>query len=271
MERLASVPIHRSSLGVVLERVADLAHATVPAADQVSVTLIQGSDTERGPCPTHGMAFSAASDATVALDERQYRGDHGPCREAAMHARTISVADTALERRYRDFCRQASRAGVRSVLAMGLPAGANTRVALGWYTRADHSFATSEMIRARRFATGAAAVLANAAAYWASVAEVTQMREAMASRALIEQAKGIIISHRGCTPDDAFEFLRGISSRTNTKVRDVAWNILAAAVDDRRKPMALGRRHSEAAGEHEADHAYNVVRGLESGDLRQAR
>jgi AmiR/NasT family two-component response regulator len=55
------------------------------------------------------------------------------------------------------------------------------------------------------------------------------MQAAMRSRAVIEQAKGIIMSQRRCTADEAFEILSKISQETNRKVRDVAAALVTRA------------------------------------------
>ena len=49
-----------------------------------------------------------------------------------------------------------------------------------------------------------------------------QMRQAMETRAVIEQAKGMLIAAHGCTPDAAFQMLSESSQRSNRKLRDVA-------------------------------------------------
>jgi hypothetical protein len=53
------------------------------------------------------------------------------------------------------------------------------------------------------------------------------MRVAMASRAAIEQAKGILIERYRLTPDQAFRLLADASMRTNRKVRDLAEHLVA--------------------------------------------
>jgi AmiR/NasT family two-component response regulator len=53
------------------------------------------------------------------------------------------------------------------------------------------------------------------------------MQAAMESRAVIEQAKGIIMGDRRCTADEAFRILRKLSQDTNRKVRDVAAALVA--------------------------------------------
>jgi hypothetical protein len=65
--------------------------------------------------------------------------------------------------------------------------------------------------------------------------EVEQLRQAMASRAAIEQAKGILMLLMGCGDQVAFDLLAHISSHTHRKVRDVA----AAIIDSARGGHAL--------------------------------
>ncbi|MFF5158182.1 ANTAR domain-containing protein [Streptomyces sp. NPDC000348] len=63
--------------------------------------------------------------------------------------------------------------------------------------------------------------------------EVGQLRQALASRAVIDQAIGIVQAERRCAPDDAFQILVGISQRTNVKLREIAAALVrqAAAAD----------------------------------------
>jgi hypothetical protein len=59
--------------------------------------------------------------------------------------------------------------------------------------------------------------------------EVTQLRTAMASRATIEQAKGILMLLTSCSEQVAFELLAHMSSHTHRKVREVAQSIVDSA------------------------------------------
>lgn len=63
-----------------------------------------------------------------------------------------------------------------------------------------------------------------------------QLRDALGSRAPIEQAKGILMATRGCTADEAFALLRDTSNQRNVKLRDLARQIVerAAGTRDRR-------------------------------------
>jgi ANTAR domain/PAS fold len=59
--------------------------------------------------------------------------------------------------------------------------------------------------------------------------EIGQLRTAMASRATIEQAKGVLMVLTSCSEQVAFELLAHMSSHTHRKVRDVATSITESA------------------------------------------
>jgi hypothetical protein len=58
------------------------------------------------------------------------------------------------------------------------------------------------------------------------VTEVSGLRRAMESRAIIEQAKGMVMADRRCTADEAFDVLRRLSMDTNVRLADVAATIV---------------------------------------------
>ncbi|MEV6112884.1 ANTAR domain-containing protein [Streptomyces sp. NPDC052109] len=52
--------------------------------------------------------------------------------------------------------------------------------------------------------------------------EVTQLRRAVVSHAVVDQAIGVVITAGGLRPEQGWEVLRQVSQHTNVKVRDVA-------------------------------------------------
>jgi PAS domain-containing protein len=58
-------------------------------------------------------------------------------------------------------------------------------------------------------------------------AEVAGLRRAMTSRAVIEQAKGVLSERLACTPDEAFAHLSKLSQESNVKLADLAASIVA--------------------------------------------
>lgn len=77
-------------------------------------------------------------------------------------------------------------------------------------------------VAARRRVEAANQVLAMAESYANLVKEVSGLRRALATRPTIDQAKGIIMADRRCTPDEAFEVLKKLSMDTNVRLADVA-------------------------------------------------
>ncbi len=56
---------------------------------------------------------------------------------------------------------------------------------------------------------------------------VAQLQEALATQPVIEQAKGMLMLSRSWSADEAFDALREISQRTNTKLHDVAATLVS--------------------------------------------
>ena len=82
---------------------------------------------------------------------------------------------------------------------------------------------------AKGFALQASVVISNAQAYWAASELTRNLTVAMESRAVIEQAKGILIARHGLDDDEAFDRLRHHSQTENRKLRDVAIEIVDRA------------------------------------------
>ncbi|MFE0470748.1 ANTAR domain-containing protein [Streptomyces sp. NPDC058947] len=71
--------------------------------------------------------------------------------------------------------------------------------------------------------------------------EVDQLRQAIASRPVIDQARGILMATHGCSSDQAWHILRETSQLSNTKLRDVAAAVTASAEADGPAPPAALR------------------------------
>ncbi|MGW2933950.1 ANTAR domain-containing protein [Streptomyces sp. NPDC001156] len=59
--------------------------------------------------------------------------------------------------------------------------------------------------------------------------EVEQLRHAVTSHALVDQAIGVVVVLGKISPEEAWRVLRDVSQRTNTKLRLVAEHLLAFA------------------------------------------
>ncbi len=203
-----------------LQRVAELARDTIAELADVSVTLI---DDDR----PRTVVFTGA--LAVDLDERQYANGFGPCTDAAVSGSTITVHTADPGGSYPDFAGLAAARGVNHVLSVGLPIPQRTLGALNMYSGSEVAFAADSVDLAETFAGYAAVAIANAVSYHDARDLAANLRAAMESRAVIEQAKGIIVAREHCTVDEAFAALARMSQRTNVKLRDVASTLVARA------------------------------------------
>ena len=217
---LGCINLAENDLSQVLSRVADLARQTVPGADEASVTMVRGS-----------IAGTTASTGhlALALDEWQYQRGSGPCLEAATAQATISVPDLADEARWPEWAQHAVAAGARSSLSVGLPIEERLGGGLNLYGVRQAAFDDDAVVLAETFAGYAAVALANANLYGVTARLTRQLQTAMAGRAVIEQAKGIVMGRRRCSADEAFAILTRISQDSNRKLRDVAAALVAKA------------------------------------------
>jgi len=208
-------------LSEVLRRVADEGLRHIPQAGQVSVTLLD----------RHGRGRSVAftGDLAVALDERQYEDGFGPCVDAAQSGLTVSVGDTAgPDQLYPDYAAVARRHGVTSSVSSGL-ATQHVMGGINVYCSDARPLSGATVRLTQEFAEVATAAVANAALHEDALAEAEDLRTAMVSRAVIEQAKGIVMALHGCTAEEAFRQLSRTSQNANRKLRDVATDLVAAA------------------------------------------
>lgn len=217
---LGRIKFHQTTFDGVLTRVTELTTRTIPGADQVSVTLV-------GTGGAHTAAFTGA--LALALDEVQYRHGQGPCLTAAVHDVTVHVADMTTESRWPHWTGEAVTAGAHSSLSIGLPMHEDVTGALNVYATRRDAFSRDAVLLAQTFAEFAAVAMSNAHLYQTQVTLAQHMRAAMQSRAVIEQAKGIIMVERHCPADEAFATLTKISQNSNRKVRDVAAALVARA------------------------------------------
>jgi hypothetical protein len=108
--------------------------------------------------------------------------------------------------------------------------------ALNMYASTPHAPSDETMTLAQAFAGYAGVAVANAALYNHSAELADQMRTAMQSRSVIEQAKGILMARHGYDSDEAFKSLSKMSQDSNRKLRDIAQTI----IDSRRPSRGVG-------------------------------
>jgi transcriptional regulator with GAF, ATPase, and Fis domain len=233
LTRLSRHLIGDSTLADTLDRVCRAALAGVAPAVHAGISM-----TVDGRLGTYVFSHPAVID----IDYTQYEDGSGPCVDAFLHGEMVVVESTTTDGPYPRFRAAAARSSIHSVLALPMIAERISVGALSLFARNDRAFDGAAIADGIRFADEAAFVLANSKAYWDSRAKSDQLAMAMASRAEIEQAKGIVMHAMGVGADEAFETLRSQSQHENVKVHDLASDIVERT---RRTPDSQVGRSAE--------------------------
>jgi hypothetical protein len=195
-------------------KVLDVAVETIGPTSHGSISVVD----------TRGLRTLATTDDVARqLDVLQVELGQGP------------LASTAIGPEFRS---QAAASGVHSVLAVPFPWSDGSTSALSLYAAEPDAFTVAAQHIADTLASHAGLVLAMALRSLLDGEKIGQLEEAIRSRDIIGQAKGILMEREHCTPDESFDMLRRASQKLNIKLRQVA----AALVENTATRALEGRR-----------------------------
>lgn len=188
------------------------------------------------------VTIAASDELAAALDQVQYDSGEGPCLTAMATAELVEVSNPADVDQWEVWRAEAVRRGLRKSLSIPLVTmSGDVLGALNLYSTNPGKFTDADHEAAQHFADHAAGALA-VAMRLAQLAELTgHLETALESRAVIDQAKGVLMARERCSADEAFAILRIASQRRNIKLRDVATEIVARATSPgaARRPMIM--------------------------------
>src|SRR6478752_1936578 len=127
------------------------------------------------------------------VDELQYQRGYGPCVDAGRAGQVFLVEDMRSEQRWPDYARHAAAQGVLSSLSVPLPFQGVTIGALNNYASAPGAFGEADVEVGQEVTAWVALAVGNADMIARSAEELAGMRASMLTRAVIEQAKGILM------------------------------------------------------------------------------
>lgn len=222
LRRLATVLRDTESVDEVLRRMADVT-AGMPGVDACGVVLLRkGQDREE-------VVTAASAETARVLDEAQHGAVDGPSRHALRHDEVVVVDDLCRELRWPGFVDVAVARGVRSVYAHPLPGNRHATGVLTCYGHRPGAFTDSEAAEILGILAGHVQTLLSLVVRRAEQIELAnQFRAALNARSIIDQAIGILMAQRRVGPEQAFQFLRQASNRSNVKLRDLAAHIVAS-------------------------------------------
>jgi GAF domain-containing protein len=214
LERVAEIAqrlAEADTLDELLQRIVDMGADYLDGCDGVSMMLVG-----RG-----GRMYSPAYSSTVARDSDlvQYEVGEGPCLSAMQEHATVIIDDLGADDRWPAYRAGAVQLGVASVICFRLFVSGDTLGALDFYSSTPHAFDEHSRLLGQVFASHACVALK------AAITE-SGLEQALASRDVIGQAKGILMTTEGLTADAAFARLVELSQGLNRPLRDVAKDLV---------------------------------------------
>ncbi|GAB3485304.1 ANTAR domain-containing protein [Nocardiopsis coralliicola] len=217
-----------------LDRMSAAAASSVPGCSAALVVIWRdvadggsGGAVDAGGAGRHVVVDYGASHSDLASAlEHQYTTDQGPAVEAVREMRPVIVSDVLRERRWPGYVSTAVQCGDRSSVTYPCAMEGEV-VTFGVHSvRGDGFDVAAVAPLVALLAEHAAMALHSAGRYTDAAREAAHMRRAMSARAVIDQAKGIIMHARGCGAAEAFAELRSVAQRNRIKVAEVARSLV---------------------------------------------
>jgi GAF domain-containing protein len=203
-----------------LYRLTALAAGLVPGGTAAAVTIAM---------PSGALTF-AASDPRLAELHCLQVDDGGPVAETLRHNEPRRVDDTAAECRWPAFCRGAAAAGFASCLVLPLRTDRQPAGAVALYGPEPNVFRGAAHDIALLVAAQGGTAVHNAALYGTCRRIVESLHAGLESRAVIEQAKGVLHAELGVSPEEAFRLLSRYSQNTNQRVRKISAGLVQGRI-----------------------------------------
>ncbi len=214
---LTGAVLGQQDLLSTLNHIAALSAQVVPGCDAASISTFEAGQ------PT-AVAFS--DDWAKELDEMQYIEREGPCLDASRTGNVFRIREMTSESRWPAYVPRAAERGAQSMVSIPLQAEGRIFGAINLYARTPDAFTAEAVALAEILAAHAGVASQVAASFFRHRDLAEQMREAMQSRSVIDQALGVLMAQRKITADAAFTLIRESSQRLNVKLRILAQEVV---------------------------------------------
>jgi GAF domain-containing protein len=209
----------------ILDAVCAEAVRTIPGADMASITTIHNG---------HASTTAYTDARAEQLDQAQYQTGDGPCLQAAATGDIIRLSVGTASEMWPDFVTVAKRIDVGSYLAAPLHVDDKLTGAINLFGFGDHGFAETDGKLLGLYTLVVTFALRTTRRYHNVRDVAAHLETAMRSRAVIEQAKGILMAIHKISEDEAIARLIDQSQRTNVKLRIVAADFVHQTTSDSR-------------------------------------
>jgi GAF domain-containing protein len=179
----------------------------------------------------------ASSDARArSMDETQYEVGEGPCLHSMRSGEVVEMTDLETDPRWPPYTERARRRGLRSSLSLPLELGASSGAMNLYSFAAADSFTRSRRHQLELLAAQASGAVRLASRRLADVETRRHLERALDSRAVIDQALGILMAQQSCSSEMAFDLLRRQSQNVHRPLRDVATDLIVRVTGEPPRP-----------------------------------
>lgn len=205
-QALAAAPDEDARLEIAVQS----AIALVSRCDHAGVTINEGG----------GLVTRVGSDDLVRrANTMQSELGEGPCLDVRREQNTLVSPNLAMEQRWPRWAPKVhAELGVDSMMSLLVYSDARSFGALSLYAEQGHRFDADDVAVGQALAGQLSVVMA-------AEREIDQLGLALHNRTIIGQAQGVLMERFEMNADQAFDYLRRVSSHTNRKLAAVAAEI----------------------------------------------
>lgn len=179
-----------------------------------------------------GLTIVSTSDHHIAaIDDTQVTTGSGPIHRAYEDNQQVRIPDLGALDEWPEFRRAARARGMAAVAVLPMPVAERRIGALSLYRGEVHDWDDDEIQAGQSLANIASAYVLNHQSLSESTTLAKQLRSALDSRVVVEQAKGVLSGRHDITPNEAFGRLRSWARSNGRRLHDVCREVLDGTLD----------------------------------------
>lgn len=213
LSRVTKLLKTQRTLPAQLEAVVGIVKRTIPSCDAAGIVLLVDGE------PT---SVAVTDRLTLEIDLVQYRTGEGPCLSAMNEGDVVRIDILERDSRFARFAPGVLDQGLQSVLSTPLTANGHKVGALNMYGKRANAFDGRTEEAVRPMAEYAGEAIGSSPLYAYSLDMIDGLVEDLESRAMIDQAIGVLMATQEQTGEDALGRLRELALHSGESMRTVA-------------------------------------------------
>ena len=195
-----------------------------------AIFAVDGAGLMLADADHHLLNAAVSDDRMKHLEELQIRHQEGPCISAFEDKQLVRAEDLAQEIRWPSFSPHAVARGVGAVLASPIPYNQDAVGVVAVMSEQRRPWSAEAELALLAFTDLAALLIATMLMGEQQTELAAQLQSALNSRAIIEQAKGVLIERQGLSAHAAYQQLRAQARSERRKLAAVSAELVRSAV-----------------------------------------